>query len=231
MAIQRPAPGTSSIGMQFIQAQVLSVNDKMALVRDQLTKESYVPRDVLPGKGGLPQPGESWLLTRQYGALNFCMKLGDAGLKVADIEGGISAADIRDYKASETVYHVAWNTLGAWGQAENTAVTLTVDDPGFSYYLDFRGGGDIEMDNDMRVDMRVRLGSASGTIQTIGAAFNQTGYNGQVRRAVLESAYCGPFIGAQTFYVTLAQIYIGTVTPFNFRRGQSGFVQARVIPT
>lgn len=62
------APYQPSTGLSVLQAKVLSVDGSLAAVQDQLGRQLQVRRDWMRAKGtDLPQPGETWMITKEFG--------------------------------------------------------------------------------------------------------------------------------------------------------------------
>lgn len=57
-----PIPGISYLGVT-----VLSVQDNVALVRDQMGRQFQVRRDFQRAKGAWPETGEQWIVDKPYG--------------------------------------------------------------------------------------------------------------------------------------------------------------------
>jgi hypothetical protein len=51
-------------GFSQLSCRVMSVQNDMATVRDQLNRQIDVRRDIARAKGGLPQVGEQWIISR-----------------------------------------------------------------------------------------------------------------------------------------------------------------------
>lgn len=61
-------PYQPTTGMSSMQARVLSVNGNLAAVQDQLGRQIQVRRDWMRAKGAdMPQPGETWMITKEFG--------------------------------------------------------------------------------------------------------------------------------------------------------------------
>lgn len=68
-------PGTLNTGMPFKACVVQSVQQGVALVMDQFQEQLRVSCVQMSAKGLSPQPGERWMLDRQYDSWQFALLL------------------------------------------------------------------------------------------------------------------------------------------------------------
>jgi hypothetical protein len=61
------SPGSHSRGPLYKQGTVVSVDGNIAIVRTTLTETLTVRRDIMRSKGRLPEVGETWMLTKEFG--------------------------------------------------------------------------------------------------------------------------------------------------------------------
>lgn len=128
-------PGSHSRGTLYKQGTIISIDGTVAVVRTTLTETLTVRRDIMRSKGRLPEVGETWMLTKEFGYWVFSLILvgGDksnlvpqediVGLDDAlddidghftSIDGAISTLDTRaDQSDVERAYLYRWLNNGA----------------------------------------------------------------------------------------------------------------------
>jgi hypothetical protein len=61
-------PRSKSLAADIVMtAKIRSINQNIALVIDQFGKQREIRVDILPGKGPIPSPGETWYITKNLG--------------------------------------------------------------------------------------------------------------------------------------------------------------------
>lgn len=84
-------PGSHSRGLAYKQGIIVAVDGNIAYVRTTLTETIPVRRDIMRAKGVLPEVGETWLLTREFGPWHFSLIVigGDKPhiISQSDVEG------------------------------------------------------------------------------------------------------------------------------------------------
>lgn len=68
-------PGSHSRGLTFKQGIITAVDGNIAYVRTTLTDTIPVRRDIMRAKGRLPEVGETWMITREFGLWAFALIL------------------------------------------------------------------------------------------------------------------------------------------------------------
>lgn len=61
-------PGSHSRGVLYKQGRVISVDGNVAIVQTTLTEKLTLRRDIMRAKGRLPDVGETWFLTKEFGS-------------------------------------------------------------------------------------------------------------------------------------------------------------------
>jgi hypothetical protein len=93
-------PGSHSRGLAYKQGTIVGVEGNIAHVRTTLTDTIPVRRDLMRAKGRLPEVGETWLLTREFGSWHFGLIVvgGDKSNEVPqeDVTGLVSRLDAFD---------------------------------------------------------------------------------------------------------------------------------------
>jgi hypothetical protein len=97
-------PGSHSRGLVSKQGIIIAVEGNIAHVRTTLTELIPVRRDIMRAKGRLPEVGETWLLTREFGQWVFGLILvgGDKSNEVPQ-EDVVGLTDLLESIESDVV--------------------------------------------------------------------------------------------------------------------------------
>lgn len=243
-------------GLQHLSVVVLSVQNNLALVRDQTGRQIQVRRDILPAKGAWPEPGEQWIIEKRFGnEWTFALVLGSTRPGITEVAGKTERDAITGPTTGQLVFRRDVRSLDVWdgtvwrGTAPAPTETLTslsasrqteptvhgylnITDPGWPYKLEFFGAMRVAVDIDIGFFMGMRLGTGTSgeLISKATIVRPNSNANNNSRTYPIFGRTLGEMIGQQWVALVLQKTEGPTTGGWQVHNSIYSMVYARVVP-